>query len=246
MANGSAHRGVACLVAWLVACAPPTSPSSNAAPVEPATPSSPAAPVEPATPTSPVEPATPAAAATPVEPAAPATPVRADETPPPGFTPIPASRKGAFPGVAFTEVRAFAFDLHVDERSVCGMPLDADGTPCETVEGPGVVLTEAQTKTLLAMLSSKSTFGSGSSCFLPHHGFVFYDAAGTPVAELSLCFMCAMMVALPSLPKMKPVQGTDTYGLNEKSTARLRALCHELGLPMCDAKNPAEFSGTAR
>ena len=90
-------------------------------------------------------------------------------------------------------------------------------------------------------IRDRSTWGSGSSCFLPHHGFVFYDGA-TPVAQLSICFMCEMMVAAPSIPKAKRLGADDTYGLNPKSTAQLRGLCRELGLPMCDATNPAEFA----
>ena len=74
-------------------------------------------------------------------------------------------------------------------------------------------------------------------------GATYPDEAGTPVAEISLCFMCQMMVAAPTIPKAKRIGGDDTYGLNEKSTAQLRALCRELGLPMCDAKNPTEFGG---
>ena len=227
------------LIVVLFGCAPPKA-------VEPSTaapPSDTAAPIEPATPIeAPSEPAVePAAPAEPEQPPPPTAETPAAETPPPGFTAIPAKRKGGFPGVAFTEVRAFAFDLGVDGPPTCGLPLDPDGTLCKTVDKPGVVLSDAQTKLLLGMLAKKSTWGSGSSCFLPHHGFVFYDEAGTPVAELSVCFMCQMMVAVPSIPKAKRVEGDDTYGLNEKSTAQLRALCNELGLPKCDAKNPTEF-----
>lgn len=229
------------LLCTLAACATPGSgtpagsPTAAADPVaKPETPAQPEIPAKPETPPKPEQPEPPAQPETP--------PPKVEETPPPGFEPIPAKRKKGFPGVAFTEVRAFAFDLEVADRPVCGMPLDPDGTPCETVAQPGVVLSDAQTKLLLSMLSKKSTWGSGSSCFLPHHGFVFYDEAGTPVAELSLCFMCQMLVAAPAIPGAKRLGGDDTYGLSEKSTEQFRVLCRELGLPKCDARNPTEFA----
>lgn len=183
-----------------------------------------------------------AAAAASVAATASAAPTLAPEVPPPGFQPIPARRPKGFPGVAFAEVRGFAFDLEVGERSVCSMPLDRDGTSCETVVRPGVVLTPEQTKQLLAILGDKGSFGPGSKCFLPHHGFVFYDDKGVPVAEVSLCFMCAMGLAAPAIPVGRGGDGDGSFGLGEKSTGALRALCRDLGLPKCDAQRPDDFA----
>jgi hypothetical protein len=163
------------------------------------------------------------------------------DVPPPGFTPIPAKRKKGFPGVAFTEVRAFAFDLSVSDRPICEGPLDADGSLCSTVVQPGVVLDAAQTKRLLAMFTKKSAWGTGASCFLPHHGFVFYDGEGVPVAEISVCFLCEMMETAPAIPKAKRAGEGNEYGLSAKSMTALRGLCTELGLPKCDATQPSDF-----
>ncbi|HWB75137.1 MAG TPA: hypothetical protein VG755_09275 [Nannocystaceae bacterium] len=162
---------------------------------------------------------------------------------PPGFAPIPAKRKKGFPGVAFKEVRMFAFDLRVSGRPICERPLDPDGSPCSTVVQPGVALNEAQTKTLLALFTKKSSWGRGSSCFLPHHGFVFYDDAGTPVAEISVCFLCDVLQSAPAIPKAKRVDEGDGYGLGPKAMTALRGLCTELGLPKCDATQPTDFDG---
>lgn len=236
---------IACAPAKVVepTAAPATEPTSGVAsgPTPGTASGSPAPASEPATPESADDPA-PVAAVESAEQASPAATAEATPaTPPPGFTPIPKKRKGGFPGVAFAEVRAYVFDLGNSGRPTCGMPLAEDGTLCKTVRPSGVVLSDAQTKLLLGMLAKKSTWGEGSACFLPHHGFVFYDEAGTPVAQISVCFMCQMMVSAPSIPKAKTLGGDDTYGLHEKSTAQLRALCNELGLPMCDAKSPDEF-----
>ncbi len=164
------------------------------------------------------------------------------ETPPPGWKPIPARRPNGFPGIEFSEVRAFAFDLEVAGRPICRGPLDPDGTTCSTVARPGVKLTSEQTKKLTDLLAARSSYGGGSACFLPHHGFVFYDAAGVPVAELSVCFLCDMAEAHPAIPIAKPSDaGATTVGITEKGVAGLRALCNELGLPKCDARRPEDF-----
>jgi hypothetical protein len=155
----------------------------------------------------------------------------------PGFLPIPAKRKQGFPGVAFTEVRGFAFDLEVRDRPVCRTPLDADGTLCATVARPGAPLSAEQSKKLLAILGDKKSYGDGSKCFLPHHGFVFYDARGVAVAEVSLCLMCDVGRASPAIPAARGGE----FGLAEQATASLRALCRDLGLPKCDARRPDEF-----
>lgn len=164
---------------------------------------------------------------------------------PPGFAPIPAKRRSGFPGVPFEEVRMFAFDLSVSDRPICERPLDPDGSPCATVVQPGVALNDAQTKTLLALFKKKSSWGTGASCFLPHHGFVFYDGEGTPVAEISVCFLCEMMATTPAIPKAKRRGDGNEYGLGPKAMTALRGLCTELGLPKCDATKPTDFDGSA-
>lgn len=173
----------------------------------------------------------------------------AEPVPPPahvapvGFSPIPAKRKKGFPGVAFTSVRAFAFDLHVNGAPTCSEVLAADGATCTTVEEPGVELSQAQVDRLLVWVRNRKNLGSGSACWLPHHGFVFYDAAGVPVAELAVCFMCEMMSSSPAIPGARHDGETGArYGLSPKGTAELRLLCEELGLPKCDATHPEQFA----
>ncbi|MBL9026987.1 MAG: hypothetical protein JNL21_32625 [Myxococcales bacterium] len=172
----------------------------------------------------------------------PAASVAPAEVAPEGFEPIPAKRKGGFPGVAFKKARAFAFDLSVSGKPVCRAPLDPDGTLCSTVERDGVELSAAQVERLLALLGQPSTFGGGAKCFLPHHGVVFYDERETPVAELSFCLLCDMALAHPAIPRTRPSDtGEGLTGLSEKGNAALRGLCNELGLPKCNARSPQEF-----
>mgnify|MGYP000935188333 CR=1 FL=1 len=163
------------------------------------------------------------------------------EVPPPGFTGIPDKRATGFPGVTFANVRAFAFDLGVSGRPECYTPLDPDGTLCRTVRRPGVELSGEQAKQLVKLLAQPSTYGGGSACFLPHHGFVFYDANETPVAVLSVCFLCDMARSSPAIPQSKGGGEGTGFGITEKGRDALRGLCNELGLPKCDAKSPDEF-----
>jgi hypothetical protein len=222
----------------LIACQPQRSTPPDSAPI-PATPEPAAQPDPPPEPTLPTQPDPSPEPEPPAQPDPP--PVAQPETPPAGFAPIPAKRKQGFPGIAFTEVRAFAFDLRNDARPICERPLDPDGTTCKTVQKPGVVLTAEQTKRLLAVLARRGTWGAGSACWLPHHGFVFYDEAGVPVAEIGVCFLCDMLVASPAIPGAKKADEGSGYGLSDKGAAELQKLCFELGLPKCNAKSPMEF-----
>ncbi len=171
--------------------------------------------------------------------AAPSATAAPEESPPPGWKGIPPSRPKGFPGVPFKTVRGFAFDMAVIARPVCEGPLDPDGTLCSTVSRPGVELSAKHVDRLLAILGQRSSYGAGSSCFLPHHGFVFYDEAGAPVAEVSVCFLCDMAMASPWIPQAKKVDGR--IGLSEKGNEALRELCRDVGLPKCDAKVPEDF-----
>lgn len=140
--------------------------------------------------------------------------------------------------MTFKTVRGFAFDMDLMEP-VCEVPLDPDGSPCSTVQLPGIELDEGQVQHLLALLRQPTTYGRGASCFLPHHGFVFYDDKDVPVAEFSVCFLCTMATASPWIPGAKKVDGF--IGLSEEGNEALRALCRDVGLPKCDAKIPEDF-----
>ena len=137
-------------------------------------------------------------------------------------------------------MRGFAFDLHVNERPVCNDPLNDDGSLCSTVVRPGVALSPEQVERLARVLASPKSFGGGSSCFLPHHGFVYFDEAGTPVATISVCVLCDMIEPLPSIPVAKAVDGA-RVGISELGRGELQRLCRELGLPKCDARTPDDF-----
>jgi hypothetical protein len=147
----------------------------------------------------------------------------------------------AFPGVTFAEVRAYAFNR---KGPTCNGPLDSGaqdgadnkaGGRCPSLEEPGVHLTPDKVKELLAIANDRKTYEhSITRCFDPHHGFVFYDGSGKPVASLSLCFLCSQMQSDPPLPARQAEGG---MGLGQGGIGKLRALCESLGLPDCGEKD---------
>ena len=112
------------------------------------------------------------------------------------------------------------------------MPANKDGSLCKSVQKPGVELKPKQAERLLSLINSRSTYGAGlAKCFIPHHGFVFYDASGKMTAQISICFMCDRLEASPDVPAM----GSDvqTMVFSKRGKAQLIQLCHDLGLPGC-------------
>jgi hypothetical protein len=135
-----------------------------------------------------------------------------------------------YPMTPFMTVRGFAFNRGKKGRPDCHTPLNKDGTLCKSVEKPGVVLNAAQQKRLLALLGTRKTFGDGETkCFIPHHGFVFYDKEDKPVAQVSICFLCAGLRASPRLPAQP--KNPRYSGLGEAGMKNLRQLCADVGLP---------------
>ncbi len=88
----------------------------------------------------------------------------------------------------------------------------------------GKVLNIIQINQLIAFITSepdnnnlKETF-----CFIPHHGIVFFNSDGKPVAALSICFNCDNMQVYPA---------ANTKG---KSLDLLKTIILETGLPAYD------------
>jgi hypothetical protein len=83
---------------------------------------------------------------------------------------------------------------------------------------------------LLAILRAPASYGGGSKCFVPRHGFVFRDAAGVPVAEVALCFECEMIRGAPTLRAGE----RHSHGVSARGLEALRGLCTELAMSRCE------------
>jgi hypothetical protein len=92
-----------------------------------------------------------------------------------------------WPGVPFTEVRAYAWpdDKHTEAVILPGMALKPG-----VINKDGALLSPEQTKRSLAAVTLKHPDHPVAACYLPHNAFVFYDAAKKPVAFVEVCFGC--------------------------------------------------------
>jgi len=110
--------------------------------------------------------------------------------------PSPAGGGGAWPPAKFASVRAFVYDCDADGTRHF---FQKDGALARgIINGPGVLLTEAQVKRLLPALTTETPRDHRTACFLPHHAFVFYDAGGRVVAHTEVCFTCTIQQSFPA------------------------------------------------
>jgi len=131
-------------------------------------------------------------------------------------SPAPGTRVN-WPGVPFKTVRAYCYDYTAERRS----SFWAEGRMHKGVMDPkGVALSPAQVKRLLTDITVSQPAQQRSSCYKPHHAFMFFDAGGQVAAVFEMCFGCNQFVATPP--------GVPTYIDNTD----LYRLTHELGLPL--------------
>lgn len=121
-----------------------------------------------------------------------------------------------WPGVQFSEVRAYCYDYTAEEQP----SFFINGRMHKGVMNPnGVKLDAAQTKKLLTAVTVSQPKQDRTPCYKPHHAFVFYDKAGKVAAVFEMCFGCNRWVETPN--------GAPEY----IDKAALWTLCQELGLP---------------
>jgi hypothetical protein len=125
--------------------------------------------------------------------------------------------------VKFTEVRAFRMNWDGDGMNDELIRAE-DGTLNKTRRPKqGIVLTASQIERLhQAVTTSDDTPVAG--CFLPHHAFVFYDARGTIVSTLDVCFICGHVNSEP----VALVKATNM--------GALKTLIEDVGLPISSPK----------
>ena len=121
-----------------------------------------------------------------------------------------------WPGVAFSEVRAYCYDYTAEESP----SFFTSGRMHKGVmDARGAKLSSAQVTKLLAAVTVSQPKQDRTPCYKPHHAFVFNDAGGKVVAVFEMCFGCNRWVETPD--------GAPEYIDKEA----LWALCQELGLP---------------
>ena len=124
--------------------------------------------------------------------------------------------KVSWPGVPFSEVRAYCYDYTAEESP----SFFTNGRMHKGVMDPrGAKLSAEQRKKLLAAITVSQPKQDRTPCYKPHHAFVFYGANGKVVAVFEMCFGCNRWVETPD--------GAPEY----IDKAALWGLCQELGLP---------------
>jgi len=102
--------------------------------------------------------------------------------------------EAAWPGVKFSEVRAYAWP---DDKSTEAVILNEMALKDGVLNPDGAVLTPNQVKKLISAVTGKRPGYPVASCHIPHNAFVFYDATKKPVAFVEICFGCSNHRILP-------------------------------------------------
>lgn len=102
----------------------------------------------------------------------------------------------AWPPAKFTSVRAFVYDCDAD-KSISFFQKNG-ATHRGLINGAGALLTESQTRRLLPALTTETVRKHRTACYIPHHAFLFYDAAGHVVAHTEICFTCTLQRSSPA------------------------------------------------
>jgi hypothetical protein len=93
----------------------------------------------------------------------------------------------AWPGIKFSEVRAYAWP---DDKTTNAVILKGMTLKDGVINPKGASLTPEQTKILIGAVTGKRPKYPVAMCHNPHNAFVFYNAAKKPVAFVEICFRC--------------------------------------------------------
>ncbi|MCW1916285.1 hypothetical protein OJ996_22035 [Luteolibacter sp. GHJ8] len=143
-----------------------------------------------------------------------------------------AGMSATWPDVEYAEVRGYLYfpgqgDLlgeGAEDSIIKGLKLHPATTNPE-----GAKLSAEQATRLLDAIRPAKWPRQGTGCYLPHHGFVFYDQAGKIVAHVSPCLLCKNGRAEPG-----------NKNLSTWDFAALSKLVTELGLPVFKDIDEAE------
>ena len=93
------------------------------------------------------------------------------------------------------EVRAYVYD-YTQEKS--NKTLLKNGKLHKgIINQGGAKLSGVQIKRLIKALSTNKEDQFGALCYMPHHGFVFYNKQGKAIGHIELCFQCGNVDSSP-------------------------------------------------
>jgi hypothetical protein len=93
------------------------------------------------------------------------------------------------------EVRSYVYDYTKEERN---LSLLKNGKLHKgIINDGGAKLSDEQVERLKEALRSSEEREPGAFCYMPHHGFVFFDADGKAMGHIELCFQCGNVASSP-------------------------------------------------
>ena len=117
------------------------------------------------------------------------------------------------------EVHAYVYDYTQEKGNVS--LLKQGRLHKGIINAGGAKLSDEQIERLKEALKSSKKRKSGAFCYMPHHGFVFFDKEGRAMGHIELCFQCGNVA---NSPKGLPEQEWDWK--------ELQALLEELKVPI--------------
>lgn len=137
------------------------------------------------------------------------------------FSVISFAGEKAWPGVDFTEVKAYHWPVKMDTKSL----IDKKFKLLKGVVNPkGIVLSKEQVTMLRKSAIGKHPAHPAAACYIPHNLFVFYKDK-KPVAYLEICFDC---LGYRTYPESK------SENLDVLTIAKI---CQQLKIPFGKYKN---------
>jgi len=101
----------------------------------------------------------------------------------------------AFSPQEIHEVRAYVYD-YSQEKSNKAL-LKNGKFHKGIINKDGAKLSNIQIKRLIKALSTDKEDQYGALCYMPHHGFVFYNKQGKAIGHIELCFQCGNVDSSP-------------------------------------------------
>ena len=112
------------------------------------------------------------------------------------------------------EVRAYVYDYtqEEDNKALLKNGLLHKGI----INKDGARLNEQQVKRLIKAISTKQKEQLGMLCYMPHHGFVFYNKQGNAIGHIELCFQCGNVDSSPKKLAARPWNWSEIKKLLEE------------------------------
>jgi hypothetical protein len=152
-------------------------------------------------------------------------------------------KKHAFPGVEYHYVKLYLYNTNSEAKRY-DQQIMRDGRYAASKVGSGIAVPNELVQEL------NETIGSGtpelleglSKCFIPRHGFVYYDSEDRPVASVSICFECEGLRFFPS--REVPLRGKFRMKRALEQLAALKSIVERAEAPVLE--RPSLYTALVR